>query len=125
MTNMLARLSMPATMRGMNKLPISKRVQIISLLTEGMSMRAISRVADCSINTVTKLLEDVGAACLDYQDEHLRNISSKRIQCDELWGFCYAKAKNVKTAKSAPVDAGDIWTWVAIDAETKIIPCWH
>ncbi len=109
----------------MNKLPISKRVQIISALVEGNSMRAVSRMADVSINTVTKLLEDVGAACLDYQDEHLRNLPCKRVQCDEAWAFCYAKQKNVATAKAAPEDAGDVWTWVAMCADTKIVACWH
>ncbi len=112
-------------MPGMNKLPVSKRVQIISALVEGNSMRAASRMADCSINTVTKLLEEVGAACLDYQDEHLRDLPCKRVQCDEAWAFCYAKQKNIPTAKAAPADAGDVWTWVAMCADTKIVPCWH
>lgn len=116
---------MPGIMPGMNKLPVSKRVQIISALVEGNSMRAASRMADCSINTVTKLLEEVGAACLDYQDEHLRDLPCKRVQCDEAWAFCYAKQKNIPTAKAAPADAGDVWTWVAMCADTKIVPCWH
>ena len=115
---------MPAIMRGMNRLPMSKRVQIISLLTEGMSMRAISRVADCSLNTVTKLLEDTGSACLDYQDAALRNLPCKRIQCDELWGFVGAKQKNVPEERKGEFGIGDVWTWTAICADTKLVPCW-
>lgn len=111
--------------RGMNRLPMTKRVQIITALVEGNSMRAASRMADCSINTVAKLLEDVGAACLDYQDATLRDLPCKRIQCDELWGFCYAKQRNVAGAKAAPEGAGNVWTWVSMCADTKLVPCWH
>src|SRR5690349_11286304 len=109
-------------MRGMNRLPTAKRVQILSLLCEGSSMRSISRVVDVSINTVTALLEDAGRACAAYHDEHVRGVKAKRIQCDEVWAFCYAKQKNVETAKAAPADAaGDVWTWTALDADTKLI----
>ena len=108
----------------MNKLPRAKRVQIIHSLVEGMSLRSASRVADVSINTVTKLLVDAGRACSDYQDEVFVNLSLKRIQLDEIWAFCYAKQRTLPFAKNAPVDAGDLWTWVAIDAETKLIPSW-
>jgi len=79
----------------MNLLPIEKRVQIISLLVEGMSMRAVSRAADCSINTVTKLLEDVGTACATYQDANIHGLTAKRVQCDEIWAFCHSKKRNV------------------------------
>lgn len=106
----------------MNKLPRPKRVQILSLLCEGSSMRAVSRLADVSINTVTKLLIDAGCACSDYQDRALRNLKTKRIQVDEIWAFCYSKQKNVPENKRAV--AGDIWTWVCIDADTKLIPSW-
>ncbi len=84
-------------------------------------MRSVSRVADVSINTVTKLLVDVGMVCARFHDESVRNVKSKRIQCDEIWSFCYAKAKNVPTAKAAPEDAGDVWTWTALDADSKLI----
>jgi len=77
----------------MNKLPLEKRLQIIGLLVEGNSLRAASRLSGCSINTVTKLLVDVGRGCAEYQDRHLRNLNSKKIQCDEIWSFCYAKPK--------------------------------
>ena len=109
----------------MNKLARDKRIQIISLLTEGMSLRAITRVTGASINTVTKLLVDAGRACSDYQDRAFRNLTSRRIQVDEVWSFVYAMAKNVETAKAAPDKAGDIWTWTAIDADTKLMPSWR
>ncbi|MBI4185337.1 MAG: DDE-type integrase/transposase/recombinase [Proteobacteria bacterium] len=105
----------------MNKLPLEKRVQILSLLCEGSSMRAIARVADVSINTVTKLLVDAGLACARFHDEAVRGVKAQRIQCDEIWSFCYAKARNVPAAKSAPDRAGDVWTWTALDSDSKLI----
>jgi IS1 family transposase len=105
----------------MNKLPLFKRTQILAMLCEGSSMRSISRVADVSINTVSKLLVEAGEACLAIHDETVRNVSASRIQCDEIWSFCHAKQKNVSTAKAAPEGAGDVWTWTAIDADTKLI----
>ena len=110
-------------MTGMNRLPLSKRVQIISLLTEGMSMRAISRVVDCSLNTVTKLLEATGAACSAYQSEHLRDLPCKRIQVTRF-GRSATPRQERPSAKSAPDGAGDVWTWMAICADTKLVPCW-
>ena len=106
----------------MNVLPIEKRTQIINLLVEGNSMRATSRIADCSINTVTKLLIDVGAACSEYQDKAMRNLTCKRIQCDEIWAFCYCKEKNVAPEQEGILGFGDVWTWTAIDADTKLVP---
>lgn len=108
----------------MNKLPIEKRAQILGLLVEGNSLRATQRLTGVSINTVTKLLVDVGQACAEYQDKTLRNLTCKRIQVDEIWAFCYAKQRNVPAAKAAPEGAGDVWTWTAIDAETKLVPSW-
>ncbi|NEU14743.1 DDE-type integrase/transposase/recombinase [Methylobacterium sp. BTF04] len=105
----------------MNKLPLAKRVQILNMLCEGSSLRSISRVADVSINTVSKLLMDAGKACAAHHDEYVRGVAAERIQCDEIWSFCYAKAKNVATAKAAPEGAGDVWTWTAIDADSKLI----
>ena len=87
-------------------------------------MRSISRVADVSINTVAKLLQDAGEACEDFHNEAVRGVVSKRVQCDEIWAFCYAKAKNVATAKAAPAGAGDLWTWTAIDADSKLMISW-
>ncbi len=108
----------------MNKLPLTKRAQILGLLVEGNSLRATSRLADCSINTVTKLLVDVGTACAAYQDKTLRNLTCKRIQCDEIWAFVYAKNKNAPPEMMAAGEAGDIWTWTALDAQTKLIASW-
>ena len=108
----------------MDKLSTAKRVQIVSALVEGNSLRSISRMADVSINTVTKLLVDLGTACAKFHDETVRGLTCRRIECDEVWAFCYAKAKNVEKAKTAPEGAGDVWTWVAIDSDTKLIPSW-
>lgn len=105
----------------MNKLPLAKRVQILSMLCEGVSMRSISRIADVSINTVTKLLVDAGETCITLHDETVRNVKASRIQCDEIWSFNYCKQRNVGSATAAPMDAGDVWTWTAIDADTKLI----
>jgi len=112
-------------MRGMNKLPLEKRVQILTMLVEGSSMRSVSRVCNVSINTVTKLLIDAGTACAEFHDAKVRNVTAKAMQCDEIWSFSYAKNKNVKFAKSAPEAAGDVWTWTAIDADSKLIVSWH
>lgn len=108
----------------MNRLPIEKRAQIIGMLVEGMSLRAASRLADVSINTVTKLLVDVGSACSEYQDKTLRNLPCKRVQCDEIWSFVYARDKNADPAMKAAGLAGDIWTWTALDADSKLMVSW-
>lgn len=105
----------------MNKLPIHKRAQILSMLVEGMSMRSASRIAGVSFMTVIKLLVDAGEACAVHHDEHVVNVKASHIQCDEIWAFCYAKQKNVPKAKAAPVGAGDVWTWTAIDRNTKLL----
>jgi IS1 family transposase len=111
-------------MRGMNKLPPAKRVQILSLLCEGVSMRSISRVVDVSINTVAKMLVDAGEACAAFHDEKVRSVKAKRVQVDEIWSFTAAKQKNVPNMKK-PVDgAGDTWTWTALDADSKLIVQW-
>jgi IS1 family transposase len=105
----------------MNKLPLAKRAQILTLLCEGVSMRSIERIVGCSINSVNKLLEAAGAACAAYHDAHVRNVAAKRVQCDEAWSFIYAKAKNVRAARNAPPQAGDVWTWIGIESDTKLI----
>jgi len=109
---------------GMNKLSRDRRVQIIGLLTDGMSLRAITRITGASINTVTALVVTAGRACADYQDQAFRNLTCKRLQVDEIWAFCYAKQRNVASAKAAPEMAGDLWTWTAIDTDTKLMPSW-
>ena len=106
----------------MNRLSTEKRAQILSMLVEGMSMRAITRITGVSINTVTKLLNDAGHACAAYHDEHVRGIRGhRRVECDEIWSFVYAKEKMVSRAKAAPDGAGDVWTFTAIEADTKLI----
>lgn len=105
----------------MNKLPLKTRAQILHMLCEGSSMRSISRMTGVSINTVSKLLVDAGNACAEYHDETVRNVAAKRVQCDEIWSFTYAKQKNVAKAKAAPEEAGDTWTWTALDADSKLI----
>ncbi len=105
----------------MNKLPLAKRVQVLSLLCEGMSMRAIARSADVSFNTIAKMLADAGTACARMHDELVRDVPAKRVQCDEIWAFNYCKQRTVANAKAAPADAGDIWTWTGIDADFKLI----
>src|SRR5579862_89541 len=109
-------------MFSMNRLPIQERARIIGMLIEGLSLRATSRLADVSINTVTKLLVDVGSASAEYQDRTLRNLKCKRIQCDEIWAFVYSKQKNVPADKKGKFGFGDVWTWTAIDADTKLVP---
>jgi IS1 family transposase len=89
-----------------------------------MSLRAVTGVTGCSINTVTKLLVDAGTACSAFQSLTFRNLTCRRIQVDEAWAFCYAKQRNVETAKTPPAGAGDVWTWAAIDADTKLVPSW-
>jgi len=105
----------------MNKLPSAKRVQILNLLCEGMSMRAIARVADVSFNTVAKALVDAGTVCAEMHDEMVQGVTATRVQCDEIWAFNYCKQRAVATAKAATAAAGDIWTWTAIDADSKLI----
>jgi len=109
----------------MNRLPIQTRARIIGMLAEGNSLRSTSRVCDVSINTVTKLLVDVGLAAVAYEDKVLRSLPSRRIQCDEIWAFCYAKAKNVPADKQGQFGYGDVWTWTALDADTKLIVSWR
>lgn len=108
-------------MFSMNRLNIQDRARILALLVEGNSMRATSRLADVSINTVTKLLVDVGTACAAYQDKALRKLPCKRIQCDEIWSFCYAKQKNVPPEHEGEFGYGDVYTWTALDPDTKLI----
>src|SRR5690606_1574049 len=110
--------------RGMNKLPLKTRVQILSMLCEGSSMRSISRVADVSINTVSKLLVDAGKFCDDLHDREVRNVKASKVQCDEIWSFTAAKQKNVPNMRQPVEGAGDTWTWTAVDSDSKLIVSW-
>src|SRR4030067_3222535 len=106
----------------MNKLSLDRQAQIVKVLCEGNSIRSTARITDSSINTVVKLLREVGAACLDYQDKAMHNLTSKKLQCDEIWSFVYAKAKNVPEEHAGKFGYGDVWAFTAIDAETKLGP---
>ena len=105
----------------MNKLPLEKRVQILTMLCEGWRCAPISRTCDVSINTVSKLLVDAGNVCAAFHDEKVRDVKARRVQVDEIWSFTYAKQKNVATAKRKDLAWGDTWTWTAIEADTKLI----
>ena len=108
----------------MNRLPAKKRAQILGALVEGASLHATSRMVDISINTVTKLLVDVGMVCAEYQDRALRDLRCQRIQADEVWAFCYAKQKNIPADERGQFGYGDVWTFTAIDADTKLCVSW-
>ena len=109
----------------MNRLNPDKQKQIIAALVEGNSIRATCRMTGAAKGTVLKLLAAVGNACDEYQDKALRNLTCKRIQCDEIWAFCYAKAKNVPDEHKGEFGYGDVWTFTAIDAQSKLIASWH
>ena len=111
-------------MSNMNRLDKEQRARVVAVLVEGNSLRGTARMTGVARMTVEKLLRDLGVACATYQDDHLRNLTCKRIECDEIWSFVYAKQKNVERAKKAPEEAGDVWTWVALDADSKLVPCW-
>src|SRR5882762_5640739 len=109
----------------MNRLSTAKRVAVISALVEGCSVRSTSRLTGVAKGTILRLLAEVGTACAKYQDETFRNLPSKRIQCDEIWSFCYAKNKNVTAdIREKNPAAGDVWTWTAIDADSKLVMSW-
>jgi IS1 family transposase len=108
----------------MNKLSVEARARVVAALVEGNSIRSTVRMTRTAKNTVLKLLVDLGEACWAYQDKTLRNLNSKRVQCDEIWSFCYAKAKNVPPHLEGIFGFGDVWTWVAIDADTKLVISW-
>lgn len=108
----------------MNKLSPKRRAQVISALVEGNSIRATCRMTGTAKNTVVKLLNDLGAACAKYHDENVREVPSRRIQCDEIWSFVYSKEKNVPLEKKGQLGYGDVWTWTAIDADSKLCVSW-
>ncbi len=105
----------------MNCLSLVQRVQIVSALVEGMSIRSICRMTGRSKSAVLGLLAELGEACAEYHDIAVRNVKAARVQCDEIWAFCYAKKKNVPKAKENVLGIGDLWTWTAIEAQSKLI----
>lgn len=108
-----------------NKLSNEKRSQVLSVLCEGMGINAATRITGVSKNTVLKLLADAGEACAKYQDEAMRNLTCKRVECDEIWSFVGMKQKNVPEELQGTFGLGDVYTWTCIDSDTKLIPCWH
>jgi IS1 family transposase len=109
----------------MNKLSTAKRAQIVKALVEGNSLRSVTRMVGCSINTVTKLLVDLGTACEAFHDAHVSNVPSQRVQCDEIWTFCYARRENVPDEYKGVFGFGDLWTWVGQDADSKLVLSWR
>lgn len=109
----------------MNRLDSKRRTQVIAALVEGNSLRGTARMTGVARMTVEKLLREVGAVCSQYQDEHLRNLQCKRIECDEIWSFVLCKQKNVPADKQGQFGIGDVWTWTAIDSESKLVPSWR
>jgi IS1 family transposase len=109
----------------MNRLSRAERTKIIAALVEGNSVRATCRMTGAAKGTVLRLLREIGQACAAYQDRTLRGLTSRRIQCDEVWAFCYAKEKNVPRQHKGEWGYGDVWTWVALDADSKLVPCWY
>jgi len=108
----------------MNRLSTEQRIQVVSALVEGSSIRSIVHMTGVSKNTISKLLVELGKVCSDYQDKIMRNLTCKRLQCDEIWAFCYVKQKNVPEEYKGEFGYGDIWTWTAMDADTKLVPGW-
>lgn len=108
----------------MNRLDTKTRVLIAKLLVEGNSVRSTARIAEVSKNTVLKLLVSLGEVCAEHQDRVLRNLPCRRLEIDEIWSFCYSKEKNVPDEMKGQFGFGDVWTWTAIDAETKLVPSW-
>src|SRR2546421_3532919 len=118
-------LSDPSSiMVSMNRLSTERRAQIVGALVEGNSIRATVRMTGAAKNTITKLLVELGEACSEYQDAVFRDLPCKTIQCDEIWSFCYSKQKNIPDEHKGTFGYGDVWTWTAIDADTKLVPTW-
>ena len=108
----------------MNRLPVDKRAQILHLLCEGSSLRAAARVAQVSYNTVLKLSVEAGQAAEIFHDQRVQSVPARRVECDELWAFCYTRTRRMEQAVVAPEGSGDIWTWVAIDPDSKLVVSW-
>lgn len=108
----------------MNRLSAADRARLLSALVEGNSLRSISRMAGVSINTVSKFLEDLGEVCEDHHDRHVRGVKARRVQCDEIWAFCYAKDKNLPAHMRGKPGVGSVWTWTALDSDSKLMVSW-
>jgi IS1 family transposase len=108
----------------MNRLSVERRARVLAALVEGNSVRATGRMTGTAKGTILKLLADAGAACSSYQDATLRDLSCKGLECDEIWAFCHSKERNVSPEHQGQLGFGDVWTWTAIDSDTKLIPSW-
>jgi len=108
-----------------NRISPDKQTRILNMLVEGASLRSITRIEGCSLHTVLRLVETAGKACMEYHDHHVRGVPAQVVQCDEIWAFLYAKRKNVGRAIAAPAEAGDTWTWTAIDSDSKLLISWY
>src|SRR5947209_18695577 len=108
----------------MNKLSTDERRRVVAALVEGNSLRSVTRMTGVHRTTILKLLCNLGRACSEYQDKTFRNLKCKRIQCDEVWAFVYAKDKNVRDGMKGQ-GIGSVWTWLALDPDTKLVPCWY
>jgi IS1 family transposase len=122
LTFMLSNQEMRYIVNNMNRLSIAKRTAILGTVVKGISLQTTSRLAGVSVNTVTKLLVHLGSSCSDYHDEHMNNLRLRHIQCEEIWAFRYARDKDIRKDKGSKLSYRDVWTWVAIDAETKLVP---
>src|SRR5262245_7773931 len=111
-------------MFSMKRLNTDERVRIVSMLVEGNSLRSISRMVGCSINTLTKFVADFGPVCEAFHDENVRGVKAARVQADEIWAFCYAKDKNLPASMRGQEGVGSVWTWTAIDADSKLMISW-
>ncbi len=111
-------------MVSMNRLDSETRAQVIRCLVEGNSIRSTVRMTGVAKNTVARLLVEIGAACSEYQDRAMRKLPCERVQCDEIWAFAGCRQENVTVKKAEAGVRGEVWTWTALDAETKLIPCW-
>src|SRR5271166_159343 len=109
----------------MNNLSTERRAALVAALVEGNSIRSTARMTDTAFNTVLKFVVDIGEVCREYLDQHMRNLTCRRLQADEIWQFCYAKDKNVPDSMRGKAGIGSVWTWVAMDADTKLVPCWY
>ena len=109
----------------MNKLSIDRQTTVVRTLCEGNPIRGTAKLTGVAANTVVKLLRDLGSVCLDFQDETMRDLTCTRLKCDAIWSFVYSKAKDVHAEHLGKFGYGNVWTWTAIDSETKLVPCWH
>ena len=107
-----------------NRISPDKQARILNMLVEGASMRSITRIEECGINTLKRLVVEAGKVCMEYHNQHVRDVQAQVVQCDEIWAFLHAKRKNVEGAVAAPEEAGDIWTWTAIDSDSKLLISW-